>query len=132
LNSGYYASHRILLIPESKFVPVEYEFRGEICIEVYDKDHKLLHSVKVNDPAKIFRSGTEDYFPDYVLYKGPDKSFASSMFAFELGEIPFDLVRLKWYRLKSMEIRVTVLEPEEGLLQYCDSASLVIIPDLIL
>ncbi len=132
MNSGYYASHRILLIPESKFVPVEYEFRGEICIEVYDKDHKLLHSVKVNDPAKIFRSGTEDYFPDYVLYKGPDKSFASSMFAFELGEIPFDLVRLKWYRLKSMEIRVTVLEPEEGLLQYCDSASLVIIPDLIL
>ena len=31
------------------------------------------------------------------------------------------LVRLKWDRLKSMEIKITVLEPEKGLLQYCDS-----------
>jgi hypothetical protein len=130
LNSSYYASHRMLLIPESKSVPVEYEFRGKIYIEMYDKDQNLLHSVKVDEPDKIFRQGKEDRFENYVLYKGPDKSFASSVFAFELGEIPFELIRLKWRRLKSMTIKITVIEPEKGLLQYCDRASLVIIPDL--
>ena len=132
LNSKYYVSHRILLIPESKSVPVHYEFDGEMLIEIYDKNLQLLHSFKANKPMSILRGGKDDDFNDYLIYIGPrfTTSNATSVFAFELGKIPFRLIRLKWSRLKNLQIKVTVLQPEENLREFCDSASLVIIPDL--
>ena len=130
LNSKYYVSHRILLIPESKSVPVQYEFNGEMLIEIYDKNHRLLHSFKVNKPVNLLREGKDDYFDDYLVYIGKNTSHVTSVFSFELGEIPFSLIRLKWSRLKDMEIKITVLKPEKGLLEFCDRATLVIIPDL--
>ena len=130
LNSKYYVSHRILLIPNSKSVPVDYEFNGKILVEIYDKNHQLLHSFEADKPINILREGNEDYFEDYLVYIGKNTSKATSVFAFELGQIPFDLIRLKWSRLKNMEVKITVLKPEKGLLKFCDKATLVIIPDL--
>jgi hypothetical protein len=130
LNSKYYVSHRILLIPESKSVPVQHKFDGEMLIEIYDKNHQLLHFFKANKPINLLREGEDDYFDDYLVYIGKNTSHATSVFAFELGEIPFSLIRLKWSRLKNMEIKITVLKPEKGLLKFCDKATLVIIPDL--
>ena len=128
LNSRYYVSHRILLIPGTKSVPVQYEFNGKIFIEIYDKNDKLLHSFKTNKPTNRLRQGKDDNYTTYLSYNWNYASNATSTFAFELGEIPFDLIRLKWSRLKSMV--VTVLEPEKDLLEFCDKATLVVIPDL--
>ena len=130
LNSKYYLSHRILLIPDSKSIPIHYEFDGEMLIEIFDKNHQLLHSFKTNKPINLLREGTDDYFEDYLIYIGKNTSHVTSVFAFELGEIPFDLIRLKWNRLKNMKIKITVLKPEKKLLEFCDRATLVIIPDL--
>jgi hypothetical protein len=133
LNSKYYVPHRILLIPNSKTVPVDYEFRGKLFIEFYDKDGDLLHSFTVNKPQKVLRKGKEDYFGNYLVYVSRLKpSNANSLFAFDLGEIPFNLFRLNWARLKSMKIKITVVEPDIDLRQYCDTSTLIIIPDLSL
>lgn len=133
LNSKYYVPHRILLIPESKLVPVQYEFDGEILIEIYDDDNKLLYSFKVNKPKKLLREGKDDdYYGNYLVYNGKNTSHASSIFAFELGEIPFDLIRFKWNRLKNMKIKITVLRADKCLKEFCDRVALVIIPNLSL
>lgn len=129
LNTKYYVSHRILLIPKSKSVPIQYEFDGEMLIEIFE-NKQLLHSFEVNKPVNLLREGNDDYFDDYLVYIGKNSSYSTSVFAFELGGIPFNLIRLKWSRLKNMEIKVTVLKPEKGLLEFCDEATLVIIPDL--
>jgi hypothetical protein len=129
-NSKYYLSHRILLIPESKSVPVQYDFDGEMLIEIFDKNEQLLHSFNVSEPEKLFRKGKDDYFDDYLVYIGENDSHATSVFAFELGEIPFNLIRLKWSRLKNMDVKITVLKSEKGLQEFCDKATLVIVPDL--
>lgn len=130
LSSKYYVSHRILLIPESKSVPVQYEFDGEMRIEIYDINKKFLYSYVTNKPVNILREETEDCFEDYLIYIGKNTSRVTSVFAFELGEIPFDLIRLKWSRLNNMEIKITVLKPAKNLLEFCNRATLVIIPDL--
>ena len=130
LDSKYYAAHRILLIPGSELVPVGYNFNGEMLVEIYDKDNQLLYSFAVNDFEKLFRDDEQYHFEDYLVYIGSHISRSSSIFAFEVGEIPFDLINLKPQRLKNMKIKITVLKPDEGLLEYCDTATLVIIPDL--
>lgn len=130
LNSKYYLSHRILLIPESKLVPVEYVFDGKMLIELYDKSHQLLYSFEVDHPENLLRQRNDDNFDNYLVYPGSNTPYATSLFAFELGKIPFDLIRLKWSRLKNMEIKVTVLKPDKDLLEFCDKAALVVIPDL--
>jgi hypothetical protein len=131
LNSKYYISHRILLIPNSKTVPVDYEFKGEIFIECCDKNGKNLHSFTVKKPEKVLRKGKEDYFGNYLVYVSRyNPSNASSLFAFELGEIPFELFCMKWNRLKEMQIRITVIKADEQLKSFCDSAELIVIPDL--
>jgi len=130
LNSKYYVAHRILLIPKSKSVPVQYKFDGELLVEIYDKKNKLLHSFKTNKPINLLREGNDDYFGDYLVYRGKNTSQATSVFAFELGEIPFSLIRFKRSRLKNMEIKITVLRAEKKLKEYCDIATLIIIPDL--
>jgi len=115
-----------LLIPQSKAVPVEYKFDGEMLIEIYDKNCQLLHSFKTNKPVNLLREGNDDYFEDYLVYIGKNTSHVTSVFAFELGEIPFDLIRLKWSRLKNMEIKITVVKPDNALLEFCDKATLVL------
>lgn len=130
LNSSYYVPHRLLLIPESKSVPVQYEFGGEILVEIYDKKDVLLHSFTVDKPINIYRKEKEDYYGNYMIYCGGQRRDSSSIFAFELGEISFNIIRFKWDRLKNMVIKVTVIKPDENLKEYCDSATLVIIPDL--
>lgn len=130
LNSSYYGPHRILLIPESKLVPVDYEFTSSFFIEIFDSNDNLLMSFTTDDPRSIFRKNKDDYYGNHLIYCGKQRRVASSVFAFELGEIPFDLIRLKWNRLKNMKIKITVIEPEKGLLEFCDKATLVIIPDL--
>ncbi len=130
LNSKYYIAHRILLIPDSKSVPVDYKFDGRIHVEMFDKEMQLLHSFDVDKPVNLLREGTEDYFVDYLVYNGYNSSHVTSVFAFELGSIPFDLFRSHKERLKNMKIRVTILRPEMKLLEHCDKVTLVIIPDL--
>ncbi len=127
LDSKYYIAHRLLLIPDSKSVPIDYKFDGNIRIEIFDDKMQLLNSFDVDKPPKLFREGTEDYFDNYLMYNNYNSSYATSMFAFELGEIPFELLRSHKDGLK---IRVTVLMPERKLLEYTDKATLVIIPDL--
>jgi len=99
-------------------------------IEIFDKNKRHLYSFKTSQVRNLLREGEKDYFGNYLVYNGKNSSSASSVFAFELGEIPFDLIRLKWSRLKNMEIKIAVLKPEKGLLEFCDKATLVIIPDL--
>lgn len=130
MDSEYYIKHRILLIPESKSIPVQYKFSGKMLVEFYDEKGLLLDSFEVSKPVKLFREEEDDYYDDYLIYRGKNSSFITSVFAFELGEIPFDLIRGKQERLKNMKIKITVLSPEEGLLEYCDSATLIVIPDL--
>jgi hypothetical protein len=132
LNSSYYVAHRILLIPESKSVPIEFEYSGEIRIEIFDSNNNLLKSTLVNNFNVIWRKGNSDYYGNHLIYGGKQRRYASSVFAFELGTIPFDLVRLKWKRLKNMKIRITVIKPDKDLQKFCKSATLVIIPDLSL
>ena len=133
LNSDYYMSHRILLIPESKTVPIGYKYNGEFLIEILDNNNNLLKSTRVDTFGTILRrkeSEGGDYFNNYLIYVGKEPRDAGSVFAFEIGEMPFDLIRLKWGRLKNMKIKVSIVKPENGLLEYCDTARLVIIPDL--
>ncbi len=130
LGSDYYIAHRILLIPESKSVPIEYEYNGEILIEIFDSNSNLLQSTLVNEFNAIWRRGNSDHHGNYLIYGGTQRKDANSVFAFELGDIPFDLIRLKWKRLKDMKIKVTVIKPDKGLQEFCESATLVIIPDL--
>jgi len=130
LNSKYYIAHRILLIPETKLVPVQYKFDGEMLIEIYD-GKKLLHSFRTSKPINLLREGNEDYLGDYLVYRGKNTSHVTSVFAFELGEIPFNLIRFKWNRLKNMDIKITVLRAEKKLKEYCNIATLIIIPDLV-
>lgn len=131
LNSDFYVGHRILLIPEAKTVPIEYEYSGEILIEIFDSNNSLLQSSRVNRFNVILRRKKEgDFYGNYLIYVGRAPRNASSVFAFELGDIPFDLVRLKWKRLRSMKVRVTVVKPDKGLQELSESATLVIIPDL--
>ncbi len=132
LNSSYYVAHRILLIPESKSVPIEYEYSGEILIEIFDGNSNLLQSTLVNNFNVIWRRGGDYYQGSYLIYGETQRRHASSVFGFELGRIPFDLIRLKWKRLKNMKIRVTVTKPDKDLQKFCKSATLVIIPDLTL
>ena len=129
LDSKYYVSHRILLFIKSKNVPVDYHFSGQIKIEFFIKD-ELLESFLVESPANIWRREEYDYYGNYLVYGTTQKRFAKSTRAFELAEIPFNLFCLKWSRLKNMRIRVTVIKPDEGLQEFCESATLVIIPDL--
>jgi hypothetical protein len=68
LNSKYYVSHRILLIPESKSVPVQYKFDGEMLIEIYDKNLQLLRSFKVNKPINLLRKGEDKILHMKLLY----------------------------------------------------------------
>ena len=65
-----------------------------------------------------------------MIYCGPQRKNARSTFAYELGDIPFELIRLKWKRLKDMKIKVAVIKPDKGLQEFCENAILVIIPDL--
>ncbi len=130
LNSSYYVPHRILLIPESKSVPLHYEFCGEILVEIYDKNNNLVYSFTAAKPFNIHRKEKEDYYGNYLIYGKRQFRNATSIFAFELGEIPFSIIRLRWDRLKNMQIRITVLKSDENLQKYCDSVTLVIIPSL--
>jgi energy-coupling factor transporter transmembrane protein EcfT len=130
LNSKYYLSHRILLIPEPSTIPVEYEYNGQMLIEIFDKNKQLLHSFKADKPGSLLRLTENDYIDNYMAYAGSNYSHSTSVFAFELGEIPFNLIRLKRSRLKNMVIKVTVLKPEKGLQEFCEKATLVIVPDL--
>lgn len=130
LNSKYSVAHRILLMPESKSVPIDYEFDGELLIEIYDINDGLLKSYKVIQSDNILREGDEDSFKDYIPYIGLYSSRSSSVFAFELGEIPFSIIRPRRGKLENLEIKITVLKPDEKLKEYCDKATIIIIPDL--
>jgi hypothetical protein len=130
LKSKYYLSHRILLMPESNSVPVDYKFEGEMFIEISDNNKQLLHSFKTDKPENILRITEYDYIDNYMAYAGNNYPHATSVFAVELGVIPFDIIRLKWSRLKNMEVKITVLKAEKGLQEFCDKATLVIVPDL--
>jgi hypothetical protein len=130
LNSDYYVAHRILLIPETKTVPINYEYSGEVLVEIYEGNN-LLQSTKMNNfNAILRRKEGGDYYGNYLIYLGKEHRYASSVFAFELGYIPFDLIRLKWNRLRDMKIKIAVIKPDKGLKEFCESATLVIIPDL--
>ena len=129
LDSDYYVPHRILLMPDSKNVPTDYQYGGEFVVEFYEDD-TLLKSVKMSHIDKILRYKDDDYYDNYLVFTGTQAKTAKSIFAFEIGEIPFDLIRLKWGRLKTLKIKITVLEPDMELKEYCDSATLLIIPDL--
>ena len=95
LNSSYYVPHRILLIPESKLVPVDYEFSGSFLIELFDSKGNPLKSFVVEKPRSIFRKNNVDYYGNYLIYHGKQRKVASSIFAFDLGEIPFQFDTLK-------------------------------------
>lgn len=125
LNSKYYCAHRVLLIPNSKKVPLQYEFKGDIFVEVYSKNNKLLDSFNFKHPKKILREGIDDNFGDYSIYRGKNTSRSTSVFAFESAEIPFH-----WVGLKNMKVKLTVIKPDKDLLEFCDSATLAVIPDL--
>ena len=129
LNSNYGVAHRILLIPESKTVPVGYQFQGELLIELYD-DAELLHSTIINTPMHLLRDTDNDDFKNYWAYLGCTGLHPTSVFAFELGEIPFSIIRPRRGKLENIEIKITVLKRDEKLKQYCDKATLIIIPDL--
>ena len=132
LNSSYYVSHRILLVPDSKSVPVDYDYKGEFLIEMFDGSGRPLKSTRTGNIGKIFRGkGIDaDHYGNYMVYVGSQLKKAGSVYAFEIGEIPFDLLCLKWSRLKTMQVRVSVVKADERLREFCQSASLVIIPDL--
>lgn len=130
LNSTYCLSHRILLIPDSILVPVQYEFNGEILIEIFDNHNEPLYSFKVIKPINLLREGKDDYYGNYLVYNGKQSSRSTSVFAFELGDVPYKLIGFRRNRLKDMEIKVTVLRPDQNLREFCESAELVIIPDL--
>jgi len=118
------------LIPETKTVPIKYEYSGEIIIQIYDGNN-LLRSTKVTKYNPILRrKENSDYYGNYLIYVGKAPRYASSVLAFELGYIPFDLIRLKRNRLRDMQIKITVTKPDKGLKDFCESATLVIIPDL--
>lgn len=128
LNSRYYVPHRILLYIKTKNVPVDYNYSGQIKLELFIKD-KLLESYLVESPVNLWRR-EDDYFGNYTAYGTTQERFAESTRAFELAEITFNLFRFKWGRLKNMRIRATVIEPDKQLKQFCDNAELVIVPDL--
>ena len=130
LNSQYYISHRILLIPESKSVPIDYEFKGEMDIEIYDKDDQLMLSYKSNNSKKILKSDGDPFVGTFLEYNDVGRLNETAVFAFELGDIPFELIKLKWERLKNMKIIVTVIKPDLELKRYCENATLVVIPNL--
>lgn len=129
LDSKYYISHRVLLFIKSKNVPVDYHFSGQIKFELFIKD-KLIKSFLVESAANLWRREEYDYYGNYMVYGTTQKRFAKSTRAFELAEIPFKLFCLKWGRLTNMKIMVTVVKADEQLKSFCDSAELIVIPDL--
>lgn len=133
LNSDYYVSHRVLLVPNSKSVPVDYEYKGEFLVELFDCNDNLLKAVKVDEFSTVLRQKDrkiDNYNSNYMLYVGSQTQDAGSIFAFEIGEIPFDLIRFKWHRLKNVKIKLTVLKSENRMKMYCENATVIIIPDL--
>jgi len=125
LNSKYYCAHRMLLMPASTQVPVQCEFKGKILVEVYSDSNKLLESFSFEHPKKLLREGLNDTFDDYSIYRGRNTAQSTSVFAFESDGIAF-----RWGGLRNMRVKLTVTKPDNELLEFCDSAALIIIPDL--
>ncbi len=131
LESEYYIAHRILLIPETKSVPIGYEYNGKVLVEIFANE-QLVKSFHTNEVKNILREGEEDFYGDYLIYRGKNTSFTTSVFAFELGNIPFSIFKENRKENGNIRINFTVINPDGMLLDYCDRAILVIIPDLIL
>jgi len=70
LNSKYYVSHRILLIPDSKSIPTCYEYKGDFRIEIYSSQGQLLYTCETSQPETILRARNNDSFETYLIYTG--------------------------------------------------------------
>jgi hypothetical protein len=131
LDSDYYVNHRILLIPHSREIPADYVYDGEFSIELFNSSGELLNLQDIEKPISVLRPNCDkDYFGKYIIYVGVPPSKAGSVFAFEIGEIPFDIIRLKPNRLHNMKVKITAVKVDQNISQYCQEATLVIIPDL--
>jgi hypothetical protein len=130
LSSDYYVPHRILLVPNCFDVPADYELKGQFQIDIFDEKGNLLERQESKKAVNICRSGKDDYYGNYMAYIGTQPKKAASIYGFEIGYIPFNLIRLKPGRTKNMEIEITVIEPAYELNEFCGEVSLLIIPDL--